>query len=705
MKVKAVFQKFIVVALSMILVVSSPASTYAKLSAEMLDMFAQNDVMFYDPDETERNLCSSSSSTGDCYIAGSNWDERMWSALRHVGFTPEQTAGVLGNIAHEANTPVRQEISYNMARENGCLTEEGLAYDIEIDFTTVEGGLHHDSCMQNYSDAYKKGSNVQGVGIGLAGWTWPTIRQAYLKILTDLGLEKYFKGEAWRTYGSYATDDELREAIKNETGSEDDYYALWCAAIGFMWSELKDKEFMNQTTVAEYAGWDAANYERCAGGCEVGGDQYNLRIATAEEYYEKYEDGYFDAVENGSLPSEIESVGGDGSNVTIIGDSITKDSMVAIKKKLPEADIIAQDSKQFAGTDDSNPTGVQVLDDLIADNKLRSRVVFALGSSGATVSSSDIATVVEKVGPSKEIFFLTNLDISDTKKYEDNNDEFNGAAATYNNVKIIDWMGAVLSASGSPEDYIVDESESAGHALRPTDSGQELLARLIADAIGKSETKVDSACNESYTNGELVFYNQNADPWGTMPFYTDDCRASGPNPTPSDWGSLAPQDWGTIGAGGCGPSALAMIITALTGRKITPDITAKKVVEIGASACYGGSYYGTVANPAKDYGLTVENHAVSAITVEEISNYLRQGDMFDILVAKEGYFGDGHFIGLRGITDEGKWLIFDSNWWDNMNKRTIPKDEVAPTNYKEWEPEFIMSCIKGGTISRISKGN
>ena len=40
-----------------------------------------------------------------------------------------------------------------------------------------------------------------------------------------------------------------------------------------------------------------------------------------------------------------------------------------------------------------------------------------------------------------------------------------------------------------------------------------------------------------------------------------------------------------------------------------------------------------------------------------------------------------------------------------MNKRTIPKDEVAPTNYKEWEPEFIMSCIKGGTISRISKGN
>ena len=56
-------KKILAVVIAAILVGVTPASTYA-LSAEQLDKFAQNDIMFYDPD---------GSSDGGCVtVAGGN---------------------------------------------------------------------------------------------------------------------------------------------------------------------------------------------------------------------------------------------------------------------------------------------------------------------------------------------------------------------------------------------------------------------------------------------------------------------------------------------------------------------------------------------------------------------------------------------------------------------------------------------------------
>ena len=715
MKAKRIIQKALSGIVAVVLIVSMVASTvkptYAKLTPERLDMFAQNDIMFYDPDDNEKakNLCNSYGSTGDCYIAGSTTEEKLWSALRHIGFTPEQTAGVLGNLVHEAGTPVRQEQVFNEARlkSEPCesinpVTKEHVPYDIYIDTADFSdsGGLVHDDCILGLVswDPYAPGSTHQGVGVGFAGWTLRPRRLGYLKTMADLGLSKYFDGDAYATWGNIADDNELRKEIKDATGSEDDYWALWCAAIKFIWTEMSNDYtgFFDQTSVEDYAAWDAVHYEGCSG-CHVGGDQYYARIESAKEFYERYENGEFDAVESGSLPSEFESMSdGGGSNVTIIGDSITKDSMTAIEEKLPKVDIIAQDSKQFAGTDDFNPTGIQVLDDLVNNNELRSRVVFALGTSGATVSSSDIATVVEKVGPSKEIFFLTNLDISDTKKYEDNNDEFNGAAATYNNVKVIDWMGAVLSASGNPEDYIVDESESAGYAIRPTDKGKELFAGLIKDAVNETDKQEVTVCNETGTGGGVTgdgftFYNQGAEPWGSIYYYTSDCYV-----TP---------ERGTIANTACGAASLAMIITALTGKRITPDIVADYARSGGHTNCGAGSW-GTIAQIASDeYGLNVE-YFYSGLTIDMISDYLREGAMFQTSGAGSTPFtSGGHFIGLRGITEDGKWLIFDSNNYDWLKGRYVSDDEVSSTNFTEWDPAAIYYAPDGSPrwFAKISK--
>ena len=625
----------------------------AKLDAAKLQEYALNQIYFFIDDE--RNHCTAS---GDCYIAGDTWDERMWSALRHVGFTPEQTAGLIGNIVHEGGTPTTQEYTYIDARDKGCKTAEGKPYDIHTDFAS--DGVHHGSCIGGYTP----GSEVVGIGIGPVQWTSHGRREGYLEKMGELGLSKYFEGDAYKEYGRLS-DEQLREKIKSETGSEDDYWALWCAAIKFIWTEMQGayKGFFNNSSVRDYAGWASASYEACSA-CAVGGSQHSARIASAEDYWKKYQNGEFDAVENGVAPSLTGSSSSDGvdssnttgssdgSNVTIIGDSITNGSRVAIKADLPKAEIIAQDSKHFTASDGNNPSGLQIVEQLKAEGKLRSIVVVALGTNDV-LTKGDIDAMVKAVGPDRKLFFVTNYDIVKTNKYNSNNKLLLAAAAANDNVKVIDWKNAVLSATGSPGDYVSDEKV---YAVHPTAEGQKLFAKTIKDGI--AGTKPSGTCEEEgVSTGELVFYFQNDEPWGSVPY-----------------GSC-----GTIGEAGCGPTSLAMIITALSGKKVTPDVIAKKAAAKGYRVCGSGSSH-AITDIAKDYGLSVRDYGKPSIS--EINKALKEGVMFQVAGSGPNPFsGIGHFIAIRGITKDGKWLIFDSAHKGTNN------------NTKAWDPSAIYPYV------------
>ena len=626
------------------------SDTAGALSAATLREYALNQIFFYDPTGA-RNYCTSG---GDCYIAGDTWDERMWSALRHVGFTPEQTAGLLGNIVHEGGTPTTQEYAYTTARNTGCTTAEGKPYDIHTDF--VSDRVHLGSCIGGYS----AGSEVVGIGLGPIQWSSHGRREGYLTKMAELGLSKYFEGDAYKKYGSLS-DEQLREKIKSETGSENDYWALWCAAIKFIWTEMQGayKGFFNNTTAAEYGAWASASYEICAQ-CMAGGAQYNVRVASAENYWRKYKSGDFAAVENGSASVassgsavSAASVSSDGSNVTIIGDSITNGAKSNLQQALPKAEIIASDSKQFVGGGSAdNPSGLEIVNQLKSVGKLGQTVVFALGTNG-TVTKDDVDKVLKTIGPDRQVFLVTNYDIVKTDKYDNNNKAFMAAKASNNNVGVIDWKNAILSASGKPGDYVLNENT---YAVHPTVEGQKLFAQIIKNMI--VGVKASDTCSTN-ANGELTIYYQGDEPWGSMKY--------------GNCGGV------TIAEAGCGPSSLAMIVTALTGKRVTPDEIAKKAASGGYRVCNMGSSH-AITDLAKGYGLTVKDYGRPSIA--EINKALKDGTMFQVAgTGPSPFSGTGHFIGIRGIANDGKWLIFDS------------AHKGSGTNEREWDPMEIYPYV------------
>ena len=189
-----------------------------------------------------------------------------------------------------------------------------------------------------------------------------------------------------------------------------------------------------------------------------------------------------------------------GSNITIIGDSITEGSKDAILALLPEADIHSQVSKRFgSGSDeamsssntDANPSGISIAKYLIAENQLQSTVVFALGSNNMPLTQAQINDALALFGNNRQIFFITNYDASgkNSSYYDTNNSLFNTAAEN-SNVHVIDWAAA---ASADPAAYLSNDG------LHPTAAGQELFAELISDAVGGS-TSTTSGLNGNYTN-------------------------------------------------------------------------------------------------------------------------------------------------------------------------------------------------------------
>ena len=179
--------------------------------------------------------------------------------------------------------------------------------------------------------------------------------------------------------------------------------------------------------------------------------------------------------------------------------------------------------------------------------------------------------------------------------------------------------------------------------------------------------------NGAWSEEDLAFYYQNAgdekSPWATN---TYGCSSQ------------------TIGSGGCGPTSLASIVATMTrNREITPAVVAELAEERGMAVCDSGSSHG-IATLAEEYGLTVEPHNRLSYSddktfIEEVNSLLRSGSMFHILVGNgpAPFSMTGHFIAVRGVTDDGKWLLFDPASENNS--------EV------EWDPETIID----GTRNKV----
>lgn len=143
------------------------------------------------------------------------------------------------------------------------------------------------------------------------------------------------------------------------------------------------------------------------------------------------------------------------------------------------------------------------------------------------------------------------------------------------------------------------------------------------DTVGKGVKKV-------------VYFNQTEEPWGSMPYGTS-----------------------TIGATGCGPTSMSIVISTLTGKIVNPQTTCAFSMNNGEYVPGAGTAHSFIGNAASNWGLTCER--VGKDRMDYVVQSLKEGKM--VVEICEAYTitgsGSGHFIVLTGVTRDGYITIAD----------------------------------------------
>lgn len=202
--------------------------------------------------------------------------------------------------------------------------------------------------------------------------------------------------------------------------------------------------------------------------------------------------------------------------------------------------------------------------------------------------------------------------------------------------------------------------EQEPEELEPVlDEGQELGEPTEVLPIPESALQVTQLIQreeQDYLTGgswEVRYYDQRAPEWAELPYGSDH-----------------------IGGYGCGPTAMAMAVSTLTGQVVNPAEMAQWCVQKRHWASRQGSYLSIVQGVAGDYGIPCESVVVDELEPDTLVQRLAAGDLAVALMTKGHFSKGGHFILLRGVTLEGKILVAD------------PASEER--SLVEWDLELIL---------------
>ena len=126
----------------------------------------------------------------------------------------------------------------------------------------------------------------------------------------------------------------------------------------------------------------------------------------------------------------------------------------------------------------------------------------------------------------------------------------------------------------------------------------------------------------------------------------------------SRWANTLYGRAGTIGREGCGPAALAIVVATLTPNKVTPVDVANWAAANGHRAVGSGSYHSLIPRGAEHYGLKVTGLGRGG-NGQPIVDALSEGKLIIVIMNPGHFTSSGHFIVLRGVTENGKILVAD----------------------------------------------
>lgn len=208
------------------------------------------------------------------------------------------------------------------------------------------------------------------------------------------------------------------------------------------------------------------------------------------------------------------------------------------------------------------------------------------------------------------------------------------------------WIVYTVSYNG--EAYFADE------VFHLTDEQKDLaddyaynLSLFLGDSMFQGlpagYQTITSLGNIRFTDGQtpVVYYNQLDERYTNRPYGTDN-----------------------IGGYGCGPTAMAIVVSSLTSDTVDPVEMAKWSYENGYWCSKSGSYHALIPAAAKAWGLPVEG--CSASDSQKIADALTDGKLIVAIMLKGHFTNSGHFIVLRGVKD-GKILVADPASYDRSS--------------------------------------
>jgi len=119
----------------------------------------------------------------------------------------------------------------------------------------------------------------------------------------------------------------------------------------------------------------------------------------------------------------------------------------------------------------------------------------------------------------------------------------------------------------------------------------------------------------------------------------------------------------TVGRAGCGPTSMAMVISNLTGTRVSPKYMADWAYKKGYFVSGRGSSYAIFPAASSMYGIKCST--VSKTDKAAITDALNNGKYLITVVRAGTICKNRHFLMIRGITDDGKLLLADSGSYEH----------------------------------------
>lgn len=203
------------------------------------------------------------------------------------------------------------------------------------------------------------------------------------------------------------------------------------------------------------------------------------------------------------------------------------------------------------------------------------------------------------------------------------------------------------------------------------DDQQKTWAGLIADTISDSDYSAPVGSTDNSADADLsdIVFTGRGNSKDVVYFSQYDSR----------WGSKMYGKTNTIAGAGCEPSSLAICISTLTNKTVTPPEVCEWSVKTGHRCEGSGSYHSLIPDGAAHWGVPCRGIGQSK---KQLVQAL-QGGKLVIAIMSQGHFTrGGHFIVLRGITSQGKILVADCASYERSQK--------------EWDINiFLNECNKG----------